>query len=392
MRIAFNTLSENPLKPSGSLDFFVQMTRMLVDTDRDNRYFVFCSQSNKHLFQKLQGRATIVVAGRSNEHRWLRILSEQMLVPFLLKKYRINIYFTSSGGGAVPILAPKSIKIVSAVYGTHHLKDGINVGFARKNYRSFMTKASVKKASVVVVNSDSCKQDVMESLHVPEVKVRRIFHGIDLCRFHSGDLDEKEKKLLASRNVRQPFLLFVSVIWFYKNAHTLVEAFGKLVSRKRISDAVELVMIGEFDRSSGLSSDQNYKEMLNKIADVYGVRERIKYIGFVPNDQMRPFYKSAEAYIQPSFHETFGKTVVEAMACGCPVIGADNSSTSEILSDYGLLFPSKDSDQLADHIERLLLSQSLREELKGKALKRAKMFDAQTETLRFISLFNELRG
>jgi glycosyltransferase involved in cell wall biosynthesis len=392
MRIAFNTISENPLNPSGSLDFFVQMTRMLVGSDPENSYFIFCSKSNRHLFRQLEGRATLVVAGKSNENRILRIISEQTFVPFLLRKLKIDVFFTSSGGGAVPLLTSASTKIVSAIYGTHHLKDGLNVGFARKSYRNYMTKMSMRKASVVVVNSESCKRDLMDHLQISEAKVRRIFHGIDLQRFHPGELDSAEKDFLAAYGVKSPFVLFVSVIWYYKNAHTLVEAFGKLVSGKRIPGNVDLVFVGDFDLRSGLDLDTNYRDLLDRLADKYGVEDRVRYVGFVPNERMRPFYKAAEAYVQPSFHETFGKTVVEAMACGCPVIGADTSSTSEIVGDYGLLFASEDSDKLAEYIEQVLLRPALRDEMKNKSLERAKMFAAEAEVSSFISLFKEFEN
>jgi len=391
LRIAFNTLSENPSKPSGSVDFFVQMTHKLVDSDKGNRYFIFCSKTNKHLFADLEPQAKVVIAGQSNENRLARILTEQFLIPVLLKRYRIDILFTSSGGGAVPVLAPSSTRIISAVYGTHHLKDDLNIGLVRRTYRNWMTKISAWKSAIVVVNSESCKSDVVNRMELPENKLRMIYHGIDLGVFNPADLDPEEEEILASRDVKPPFILFVSVIWFYKNAHTLVEAFGKLASRDEISNDVELVLVGNFDLSSGLKFDHDYRGMLDQIADKYNVKDRTKYVGFVANNRLRAFYRSAAVYIQPSFHETFGKTVVEAMACGCPVIGADNSSTAEILRGYGLLFSTKDSDELASLIARLFREPGLADEMRVKSLEHAQMFSAEAEVDSFVSLFNELQ-
>ena len=151
----------------------------------------------------------------------------------------------------------------------------------------------------------------------------------------------------------------------------------------------QLVFIGDFDNRSGTRNDLTYKDRLFNIAEKYDIIERLKFLGYIPNTKVRPFFKEADIYIQPSFHETFGKTTIEAMLCGCPVVGANTSSTPEIIEDVGLLFDPYSPEDLANKIESILTNPHLRMNLINKGKNRAKNFTMDTEARQFIQVFNE---
>lgn len=387
MRIAITTLSEDPKRPTGSLDFFQQTIAGLVARDPGNEYFIFVSKANRHLFDSPVPNKTLIEAGSSNERRVRRILSEQFLIPWLLRRHRIDVFFTSSGGGVAPIWIPQRTKLVLAVYATQHLSGGLRLGFFRSIYRRWMAIPSLKRAERVIVNSQACLTEIRTQIDVRR-KAAIIYHGIDSRRYHDGPLDPGERSGFERHGLRKPFILFLSTIYFYKNVHGLVEAFGKLVTSTALPH--ELALVGRLDSYRPDGGD--YAELLRKIARQHGVEDRVRFIGAVAAEDLRALYKLADVYVQPSFYETFGKTVIEAFCCGCPVIGANTAATPEIIGDAGLVFDPHKPDQIAQCLRRVLTEPGLRDALIAKGRQRAGLFAVEHEVAWFIDVFNEAGG
>ncbi len=387
LRIAFATLSEDPGKPTGSLDFFRQTVAGLAAHRPADEFLVFVSRANRHLFEPSAPNVRLIEAGSSNEHRLRRILSEQLTIPRLLRRHRADVFFTSSGGGVAPLRIPRGTKLVLAVYATQHLRSDLRMGLLRSLYRRWLAIPSLKRADRVIVNSQVCLEEICTQVDIRE-KAAVIHHGMDPRRFHDGPLDEAERTLFERHGVRGPFVLFLSTIYFYKNVHTLVEAFGRLVTETGLPH--ELVLVGRFDARGADGGE--YGRMLRETARRHGVEDRLRFTGPVPDAELRAFYRMAAAYVQPSFYETFGKTVAEAFWCGCPVIGANTSATPEIVGDAGLLFDPHKPEELTACLRRVLLDSALRENLTAKGRERARLFSVEREVAQISAVLHEAAG
>ena len=383
VRIAFATLSEDPNKPTGSLDFFQQTIAGLTARDPANEYFIFASKTNRHLFEPAAPNARIIEAGASNERRILRILSEQFLIPFLLRKLGIDVFFTSSGGGIAPLWIPARTRLALAVYATQHLRGGLRIGLLRSLYRRWLAIPSLRRATRVIVNSQMCLDEICTQVDIRE-KATVIHHGMDPRRYHDTPLDAGEQARFEKHGLHKPYVLFLSTIYYYKNAHTLVEAFGKFITATGLPH--ELVFVGRIDSSRSNGAD--YQTTLREIAIRHGVQERLRFTGPVPAEDLRAFYKMADVYVQPSFYETFGKTVAEAFFCGCPVIGANTSATPEIIGDAGLLFDPNNDEELANCLRLMLTEPGLRGTLIRKGLERARQFSVEQELEGFLRVLH----
>lgn len=383
LRIAFATLSENPLKPTGSLDLFQQTITGLLNRDPHSRYFILVSKANRHLFETSAPNATLVNAGSSNEHRLRRILSEQLVIPRLLRRHDIDVFFTSSGGGIAPLWIPSRTRLVLAIYSTQHLRPGMQLGLLRSLYRRWMAIPSLKRATRVIVNSRMCLNEICSQVDVRN-KAALILHGMDPRRLHDAPLNDDERSRFMRYGLRKPYILFLSTIYYYKNAHTLVDAFGRLIAATGLPH--DLVLVGRSD------SSDNYLATLRDIARRHGVEDRLRLTGPVPMDDLRSFYRMADVYVQPSFYETFGKTVTEAFFCGCPVIGANTSATPEIIGDAGLLFNPHDAGELTVCLRRVLTEPGLRESLIERGRQRAEQFTVEREINDFIRVLHEAGG
>jgi glycosyltransferase involved in cell wall biosynthesis len=113
---------------------------------------------------------------------------------------------------------------------------------------------------------------------------------------------------------------------------------------------------------------------LKSLCARYGIGERVLSLGWVPEEDLIAAYRAAEVVVLPSQYEGFGFPVLEAMACGTPVIGANAASIPEVIGDAGILFdPSSDRD-LTGAIRSVLSDRALRDSLREKGMQRAKLF------------------
>jgi glycosyltransferase involved in cell wall biosynthesis len=149
-----------------------------------------------------------------------------------------------------------------------------------------------------------------------------------------------------------------------KNIAFLLQAFSRLLA-ERPQDDVQLVVAG--GRGWGDGQPIATMEALN-------IRPRVIFTDFVEDDDLPDLYRGAQMFVYPSLYEGFGLPVVEAMACGTPVITSNRASLPEVAGDAALLIDPTRPDDLAAAMSALMSSGTLREELRWKGLARAKAF------------------
>src|SRR5262249_987320 len=117
---------------------------------------------------------------------------------------------------------------------------------------------------------------------------------------------------------------------------------------------------------SGCSSPE-YFCYLQELAAKLGVAEKVTFAGKVEDDEVRDFYCACDAFLFPNENQTWGLAVLEAMACGCPVLVSRGAAVCEVLTDQqdAVLFPARDSSALAGRIELLITQPELRCEMAG---------------------------
>jgi len=157
------------------------------------------------------------------------------------------------------------------------------------------------------------------------------------------------------------FILYVGAIQPRKNIETLVEAY-KIVKKENGLGDLKLVIAGDLGWL--------YEPILKKIKSTEGVI----YAGRFKTEDLPALLRGAQVFVLPSLYEGFGLPVLEAMACGTPVIVADNSSIAEVAGEAGLLFDAYSSQNLAGSLKKILENDKLRYDLRKKGLERVKSF------------------
>ena len=217
-----------------------------------------------------------------------------------------------------------------------------------------------READAVIAVSEATKRDVVRFFDVSPEKIAVVHHGKGE-HFRPVERDEAADWLRSEYKIEGPFFLFVGTIEPRKNVAALVQAFANVA--KEMPHA--LVLIGGGGRGAG--------EVL-ALAEQLGVGDRVVRPGYVDAGELPWFYSGAEAFVFPSHYEGFGMPVLEAMACGCPVICADNSSLPEVAGGAAELVNATDVDGLAAAMVKVASDQTHRDGLVTRGLARAATF------------------
>ncbi|MGZ4624945.1 MAG: glycosyltransferase family 4 protein, partial [Kineosporiaceae bacterium] len=158
--------------------------------------------------------------------------------------------------------------------------------------------------------------------------------------FRPGDRERAWQHVTTRHGVSKPFVLFVSSLWPYKNCEGLLRAFA--AAKAELGER-QLVVVGP-------GRDVEYVAELRALADRLGIGDDVVWVGGVPLEETLHFYRCADVFVYPSFNETFGLPILEAMATACPVVTSDTSAMPETAGGCALLADPKDPDSLADAI------------------------------------------
>ncbi len=358
LRIGFNTLYEDPRRPTGSHDYNIQLVRHL-GARSDVELVVFVSPAGQPYFEPVRGSARLVRCGRSNENLPARIATEHTLLPLALSRERCDVLFAP--GNTAPLVAP--CPFVLNVKTVQHLVRPEGLSGPRYWYRTQMIRRSAQHARLVIANTESTRQHLIELLSVPQERIRIVPEGLDHDLFRPPADRERLRQEHEATGLPAPYVLFVSGLWRYKNVETLIAAF-ELVANAGLPHHLLLAGAG----------DPDYEHELREQAAASRFAVRIRFLGQVARADTARLVQGAEALVLPSLYESFGKTITEAMACGTPVIAAQASCLPEVVGDAGLLCSPTDPEAYADAIRQVVEDSGLRARLVAAGLERAAGF------------------
>ncbi len=222
---------------------------------------------------------------------------------------------------------------------------------------------SVRQADRIVAVSEATAADLQQVSNVPGSKIEVIHHGVDPA-YKPQDAGRAAEYVAGKYGVSNDYALAVGTVQPRKNLATLVEAWKIL--RGRVKDQFQLVVAGargwknshldETIRRLGLTGDE------------------VRFLGVVPEEDLPVLYSGSSVFVFPSLYEGFGLPLLEAMACGVPVIASNTSSVPEVVGDAALLASPTEPATFAEAIMRVRSDDNLRKALIEKGLTRAAGF------------------
>lgn len=213
------------------------------------------------------------------------------------------------------------------------------------------TQRALKMANLIITLSLSTKKDLEKFFGIPGEKIKVVYGGVD-------SFFKPKKKLKKS-----DYFLFVGALKPIKNIPRILEAYAEFLKRNK-SD-IRFVFAG-----GDLWLDKKIKPTVEKL----GLKEKVDFLGYVPRKKLIDLYSGAVAFVSPSLYEGFGLTLLEAQACGCPVIAGNTGSQPEVVGEAGILVDPKKPEEIAKAMEKIVKDKSLRKRLIKKGFEQVKNF------------------
>jgi len=341
------------LAPGGVTVFTRRVVRyLLTHPDGIEYHLLYSDPAQGEVFAGLP--ADPVVLEDRSRLRW-----DQVAAPGYAERNGLallmNCKFSVPLAGSVPTLI--------VIPGREQLAMGHVFPWYDRWYNRLLVPAFCRSASAIITHTQTGKEDCIlmgarpESIHV-------VPHGVD--PWLRPATDEARADVRRKHALDRPYILFLGGISPLKNIGNLLRAFARLAP----THDVDLVLAG-FKRWS-------FERELAPIAEL-GLQDRVKHIGYIPDEEMAALYSAAECLALPSWYEGFGIPILEAMSCGCPVVtSSGRHAAPEVAGGAAVLVDPADPAAIAAGLARVLDDPRLRAELVAKGLVRAKDFDWDT--------------
>jgi len=232
----------------------------------------------------------------------------------------------------------------------------------------------IKRAKRIIAISQTTKNDLMHYLNIPSERISVVYLGVDHKLFRP----------VSHRIYDYPYILFVGSEQPRKNFTGLLEAFRQLKTEPRFKD-LKLVKVG---RAGG--QEANFRRPAMEVIETLGLADEVIFTDFVPEADLPIYYSGADVFVLPSLYEGFGFPVLEAMACGCPVVTSNTTSLPEVVGEAGIMVNPYDADSLAQAIRQVLTDSELRDNMARKGLEQAKKFSWEKTAKQTLAVYNKV--
>jgi glycosyltransferase involved in cell wall biosynthesis len=334
-----------------------ELIRSVSMIDSNNEYVVYVKPKAAEHFSGREWQ-------RSNI-RWVALKGSSFLVEeqidLIRAIYRDKLdLFHATFDYGIPLMAP--CKRVLTVHDAYFEPNGFFRSNWTRRYYQFMTRFGIRKAEAVITVSHFVKEKILTfnpGMRRSEEKIQVVYNGVgeefNTAVPHSFPLLEKYGI--------ERYLLYLGALAEHKNIFGLLEGYGQLV--RQYPDAPPLVVGGK--ANPNLADPKQFVER-------HGIEKKVLFLGHVPNRMLPALYRGAALFLFPSLHEGFGIPVLEAMACGTPVVTSNLAAMPEVAGEAALLVNPSRPDEIQSAIARVLFEDALRKELSERGIIRAKAF------------------
>jgi glycosyltransferase involved in cell wall biosynthesis len=282
-------------------------------------------------------------------------IKEQLCLPGLIRKAKVDLFHSPHYN--VPVFS--GAKLVTTVHDLIHI---IFPEYLPNRiaywYASLLMWIVARKSEKIIADSNSTKNDLLKYCGTDPGKVSVISVPIsDQYMKYKGDGSVMKQRY-------GKYILYVGLIRPHKNVLGLLRSF--LIVKKKYGIEHKLILIGK--------GQPAYIEAVNKFINENGLNDQVLRMHDIKSDDIIEYYAGADVFVFPTFYEGFGLPVLEAMACGCPVITSNVSSLPEVAGEAAVMVDPRNENELADKINSVISDGALRERLIASGRERVKLF------------------
>jgi glycosyltransferase involved in cell wall biosynthesis len=352
----------------------LELIRSLQEFDHKNEYIVFVKDDEDSDVLKESPNMKVVRVAGSPYPYW-----EQVRLPAEAKKNGVDLLHCTSNTAPFTVNIPLVVTLHDIIYLERlNLTEGSSYQILGNLYRRWNVPSMVKNASLLITVSEFEKQRIQEHFHLPQGRIETVYNGVG--SHFRRELDQQ--KLLEVRkkyNLPQRFVFFLGNTDPKKNVQGVLRALSILKNSNRLNFTLVMPDI-----------DRSYLERLAARNGDPDILKNISFTGYIPNEELPALYSLADLFLYPSIRESFGIPILEAMACGTPVVTSSTSAMPEVAGGAAYLIDPLDADSLADGINTVLKDAPLRSQLIEKGLLRAAAFSWKKNALRTKELYERV--
>jgi glycosyltransferase involved in cell wall biosynthesis len=278
-----------------------------------------------------------------------------------------------------PLTCP--VPIVATIHDISFLKHPQYFTQFRAQQLKFTVKRTALRATRILTPSDFSAQEIVSTYGIPPERVTVVPNGVAPA-FRPIDREAAAHWLRDHYSLHGPFILTVGDIQPRKNHVGLIRAFER-VMKARPQLPHRLILVGK---------ETWYSPEVRRLAAESEFRDRIDFIGWVPDEDLRYFYSGCDLMVFPSFYEGFGLPIIEAMACARAVACSNRSAMPEVADGAAILFDPSSVDEIARAIQDVLIHSELRLRMERLGMQRASRFTWSSSAQKTLDVYYEVAG
>lgn len=384
MRILINAVSAHM---GGSITWLQNLLPILQTLAPEDTFYVYIPKTTLYRLDSYKN-ILLIPYPFSSTSGYQRFYFDQICIPKIIKQNQIDILFSTSGFGSFQVPCKQAILIRNTIYYDrlfHRIKKGLGYNLIDNTLRRWHSVLSMKRSGAILFPSDAIRNSVSQYINFNGNLIKTIHYGkaIQEPEMNLPIKEQKRQQLKAWQDEGNKILLNISTYAIHKNLETAIEALRILHGRK-----IKVKLITTTSREM-TSDKQEYDRLVEKSRE-YGLTQHWVELGYVPNNHLGWLYQQADLYIFPSFTESFGHSMVEAMDAGLPVIASDTDVNREICRDAGTYFETFNPSSCALAIEKLLNNRTEYTEKILASQQRAQHFSWQKYGVQLLNMFRSL--
>ena len=378
-------LSPEMGEAAGLGHYTYQLIRYLLKIDSQNEYVLFFSyqvreKDIKKLKNLRKSNVKIKYFPFSYYKKFLPGVYSELLATAVFSREKLDILHVP--GGYVPRTYKGKVIVTAYDLGIKKFPEL----FSKKQVLRFkLNPPAFNRADLVIASSEAARKDLMNDFKVNENKIQVINNSFDEKFFQDASIGEIQK-VKDKYGIKGEYILFMNTIKPLNNLTRIIEMFAKLkvvLASKKPKSHYHLVLAGK---------DGWMAHQIHRIARDYGLKNRIVFTGYIPPKDLNALFGGADVFIFPPIYEEFGAPVLEAMACGVPVVCSNVSSLPEVAGDAALLVNPYDTNAMMEAVLRILEDQNTRAELKRRGREQARKFHWEKTAMQTLNAYRRLES
>lgn len=359
--------------PTGTETYSRELIRGLVALDHKNRYRLYLRESvAPDFFTKTLTRSP------NYELRFIpfpRLWTHLRLSYEMLTRAPDVLWIPAH---VLPPIHPH--RSIVTIHDLGHLHFPQAHPFLQRLYHRWSTLWNVRTASHLLADSEATREDLVQRLNVPSEKITVVYPAFDAQLFKPVRDVLQIENVRAKYRVGKDYVLSIGTIHPRKNYARLIEAFARVISNLETLN-LQLVIIGK--------RGWLHKTIFESVTQ-WGLQSRVHFLDYAPASDLPALISGARLFAFPSLHEGFGLPILEAQACGTPVVCSMVSSLPEAAGDAALFFDPLDVDAIAGAMARALTDEALRAKLIARGFENIQRFSWQVSARAVLDVISSL--